>query len=71
MNLILTDQNTGDHYWTTAQCANYLGITKATWSSYTSRGQAPKSAGRFEKLTVWRAKDVTDWSKQRGRYNHG
>ncbi|WP_420100170.1 helix-turn-helix transcriptional regulator [Corynebacterium sp.] len=51
----------GWEFWTTAQCAEYLGISPSTWSAYTTRKQAPATVGRFDRLKVWKADEVRDW----------
>lgn len=62
--LTLTDGE-GRRYWTTAQCASFLGISASTWSAYATRGQAPEPAGKFDRLKVWRVAEVEAW--QAGR----
>ncbi len=66
MNLIAFDPDTGKHFWTAAQCADYCGVAKATFAAYASRGTAPGIAARFDGRTpVWDAEAVRRWHASR------
>lgn len=65
MKLAIIDTETGTTYWTAHDCADYLGITVNTWSSYVSRRHAPQSAGTYDKLRVWSANEVKEWHSNR------
>lgn len=50
----------------TAQIAERLGITSSTWSSYVTRGQAPKPDGHYDGRTPWwLASTVEAWHASR------
>ena len=61
-------------WWTTADVLDYLRsvgapISRSTWSTYVSRGQAPVAEGRVGAYPVWRPDTIRKW--QAGRPGHG
>ncbi|WP_413464536.1 helix-turn-helix transcriptional regulator [Corynebacterium sp. 21KM1197] len=67
----MTDLETGRVYWTATQSAEYVGISRATWASYASRGQCPAPVERFEGLRLWAADEVRAWHTQRPSQRRG
>lgn len=66
MDPMIVDRDTGRELWTSAQCADHAGISRATWSAYVSRDFAPASVGTLDRLTVWDATEVQEWQAKRG-----
>ncbi len=67
-----TDTELPSDWWSTADVLAYLKsvgtpISRATWSAYVSRGQAPAPDRTFGKSPVWRPKAVKDWQASRPR----
>lgn len=54
-------------WWTGADCAAFLGITRSTWTAYVSRGQAPPSERMFGRSPAWRPATVKEWAAKRTR----
>lgn len=52
-------------YWTTAQIADELGVRPDTWSSYVSRGHAPKPDMRVGATPLWRIDTIRQWQANR------
>ncbi|MBC3186379.1 hypothetical protein H7347_07300 [Corynebacterium sp. zg-331] len=63
--LAVADLETGRVYWTATQCADHIGISRATWAAYASRDQCPAPAERFEGLRLWDASEVRAWHAAR------
>lgn len=57
--------NAGQECWTAKECAEFLGVTRDTWTSYASRGQSPAQVGKHNGLSLWRADDVRTWDASR------
>jgi predicted DNA-binding transcriptional regulator AlpA len=67
-----TDTELPSDWWSTADVLAYLKsvgapISRATWSAYVARGQAPAPDRMFGKSPVWRPKAVKDWQAARPR----
>lgn len=65
MNVTITDDATGRVLWTAGQCCEHVGVSRATWSAYTSRGQAPGPVGHLDRMSLWNAEEVRTWHAHR------
>ena len=65
MTPILLDKDSGHELWTAAQCAEFSGTARGTFTSYAGRGRAPKPVAKFQGLTLWDAEDVKHWNENR------
>lgn len=65
MNPIIIDQDTKRELWPARDCARFLGISRATWVSYTSRKIAPGPVATLHGLTLWDSAEVRDWHATR------
>jgi predicted DNA-binding transcriptional regulator AlpA len=54
-------------WWTAADCAAFLGITRSTWAAYVAREQAPAPERTFGRSPVWRPATVKTWAASRPR----
>ena len=59
-------------WWTTEHVRTYLAsvgvpISRATWASYVSRGQAPAPDRMFGRSPAWRPKTIQQWQAGRPR----
>jgi predicted DNA-binding transcriptional regulator AlpA len=71
VNVTITDTDTGREVWTTNQCCEHAGVSRPTWSSYVSRGQAPSPVGHLDRMSLWDADAVRAWDANRpGRRGH-
>lgn len=53
--------------WTATECAEFCGLARDTWTSYVSRGQAPKPLPGFDEQRQrrWSAELVREWQANR------
>ncbi|MEJ4112124.1 helix-turn-helix transcriptional regulator [Corynebacterium kroppenstedtii] len=65
MTPILLDKESGHELWTAAQCAEFSGTARGTFTSYAGRGRAPKPVTKFQGLTLWDSDDVKHWHDNR------
>jgi predicted DNA-binding transcriptional regulator AlpA len=54
-------------WWTAADCAAFLGITRGTWTAYVAREQAPAPERMFGRSPVWRPATIKTWAAARPR----
>ncbi len=54
-------------WWTAADCAAFLGITRSTWTAYVAREQAPAPERMFGRSPVWRPATIKTWAASRPR----
>ncbi len=54
-------------WWTAADCAAFLGITRGTWTAYVAREQAPAPERTFGRSPVWRPATIKTWAVSRPR----
>jgi predicted DNA-binding transcriptional regulator AlpA len=54
-------------WWMASDCAAFLGISRSTWTSYVSRGQAPGPDRMFGRSPAWRPATVQAWAASRPR----
>lgn len=57
-------------WWTTADVLAYLAaegkpLARTTWTSYVSRGYAPKPESKIGNMPLWRASAVRTWYASR------
>lgn len=64
----------GTEWWTSDDCAHYIGITAASWRFYVARSRrgtisesnpAPQPEARAGAVALWRPSDVQAWNAQR------
>lgn len=60
--LTLSDGRT---LWTVSRVVQHLGIGKATFTSYVSKGFAPAPAIELERTRLWDAEEVKQWHANR------
>lgn len=66
VRIVAVDLDSGRHLWTAAQCADYCGVTKPTFTAYATRGTAPSPCGHFDGRTpLWDAEEVSAWQGSR------
>ncbi|WKD60319.1 hypothetical protein CCICO_01325 [Corynebacterium ciconiae DSM 44920] len=67
MNPTIIDTDTGRELWPAEQCAAHCGISRSTWTTYASRGQAsaPKPVAHLGRYTLWDAAEVQAWHAAR------
>ncbi|RAV33030.1 hypothetical protein [Corynebacterium heidelbergense] len=63
----IIDRDSGHHMWTAAECAEYAGMARGTFTSYAGRDRAPKPSARLHGLTLWDAEVIKEWKKGRDR----
>lgn len=61
----IIDKDTGVELWTAAECAEFTGTARGTFTSYAGRGKAPVPATKLHGLTLWNSDDVREWQKGR------
>lgn len=61
----IVDEDTGRYLWTAIECAEYMGISRGTFTSYTSRKKAPEPVARYNGLTLWDSEEVRAWAEDR------
>ncbi|SCL15149.1 helix-turn-helix transcriptional regulator [Micromonospora inyonensis] len=59
-------------WWTTEHVRTYLAsvgapISRATWASYVSRGQAPAPDRMFGRSPAWQPQTIRKWQAERPR----
>ena len=54
-------------WWTATDCAQFLGISRSTWTAYVSRDQAPAHDRMFGRSPAWRPDAVRAWANSRPR----
>ncbi|MDN5683062.1 hypothetical protein [Corynebacterium glyciniphilum] len=67
MKPTIIDADSGRELWTAAECADYAGTSRGTFTSYAGRNRAPKPATKHHGLTLWVAEEVKDWNATRNR----
>ncbi|NJP34157.1 helix-turn-helix transcriptional regulator [Micromonospora thermarum] len=68
----MTSSELPTDWWTTEHVRAYLAsvgvpISRATWASYVSRGQAPAPDRMFGRSPAWRPKTIQQWQASRPR----
>lgn len=58
---IIIDSDSGHELWTATQCADASGTARGTFTSYATRGRAPKPAAKLHGLTLWDSETVRKW----------
>ena len=66
MEPIIVDKKTGTELWTAAQCAEFSGTARGTFTSYAGRGRAPRPVTKYHGLTLWDSNVVKEWQEKRG-----
>ncbi len=71
-----TEPELPQDWWTTDDVLAYLRsvgapISRQTWSSYVTRGQAPAPDRNFGRSPVWTPQAVRDWQEARPRRGSG
>ncbi|WP_027019123.1 hypothetical protein [Corynebacterium sputi] len=61
----IIDKDTGTELWTAAQCAEYSGTARGTFTSYAGRGRAPEPTAKLHGLTLWNSDEVKKWDEER------
>ncbi|MCS4535320.1 hypothetical protein [Corynebacterium sp. HS2168-gen11] len=65
MKPTIIDSISGRELWTAAECAQYSGTARGTFTSYAGRGRAPEPVTKFHGLTLWDSDEVKAWTKTR------
>ena len=65
MKPVIIDQDSGHELWTAAQCAEFSGTARGTFTSYAGRGKAPEPVCKHLGLTLWDAEAVRQWHSER------
>ena len=71
MRPTIIDSDSGRPLWTAAQCAEYSGTARGTFTSYAGRGRAPEPVTKYQGLTLWVSEAGTgglDARQQRGGF---
>lgn len=63
MNPHIIDKDTGVELWTVAECAEFTGTARGTFTSYAGRGKAPVPAAKLHGLNPRNSDDVREWQK--------
>jgi predicted DNA-binding transcriptional regulator AlpA len=58
---IIIDTDSGHELWTATQCAEASGTARGTFTSYATRGRAPRPSTKLHGLTLWDAEVVKEW----------
>lgn len=61
----IIDEDTGHELWTASECADYSGTARGTFTSYATRGRAPKPVTKLHGLTLWDSTVVREWVAER------
>lgn len=61
----IIDKDTGVELWTAAECAEFTGTARGTFTSYAGRGKAPEPVTKLHGLTLWNSDDVREWHEGR------
>ena len=59
--------NLPDDWWTTADAAEFLGVTSSTIRAYLARGQMLVPDRQIGRMRLWRPSTIEDWNRQRPR----
>ncbi|MCJ7858291.1 helix-turn-helix transcriptional regulator [Corynebacterium kalidii] len=65
MKPTIIDADTGHELWTAAECADFLGTSRGTFTSYVSRDRIPKPVTRHHGLTLWSSQELKKWNLSR------
>ncbi|KAB1501459.1 hypothetical protein F7230_09615 [Corynebacterium sp. 320] len=65
MDPIIIDKDKGIELWTAAQCAEFSGTARGTFTSYAGRGRAPQPVAKLHGLTLWDSDEVKEWHEKR------
>lgn len=70
--VLMTDADLPADWWTTDHVRTYLAsvgapISRATWASYVSRGQAPAPDRMFGRSPAWQPETIRKWQAERPR----
>ncbi|MEY8567376.1 hypothetical protein AALF15_12505 [Corynebacteriaceae bacterium 7-707] len=65
MKPMIIDADTGRELWTAAECADYAGTSRGTFTSYAGRDRAPKPATKHHGLTLWDSAEIKEWNAAR------
>lgn len=65
MEPVIIDKTTGHELWTAAQCAEFKGTARGTFTSYAGRGRAPEPSTKLHGLTLWDSEIVKEWHDKR------
>lgn len=66
MHPIIIDKDTGKELWFGEQCANYIGVTPATWRNYSANGRVPAYVATIlGKTRLWLAEEIQAWNQTR------
>lgn len=65
MRPTIIDSDSGRPLWTAAQCAEYSGTARGTFTSYAGRGRAPEPVTKYQGLTLWDSEAVKGWHESR------
>jgi predicted DNA-binding transcriptional regulator AlpA len=58
---VIIDSDSGHELWTATQCAEASGTARGTFTSYATRGRAPKPATKLHGLTLWDSEIIKEW----------
>ncbi|MDT9407891.1 hypothetical protein [Corynebacterium rouxii] len=66
MNPGIIDKDTGRELWTGPECADYIGVTPATWRNYSANERTPHYVATIlGKTRLWDADEIKNWHTNR------